>query len=68
VTIRAKVTAQVSWVNFYIDGTFLGASPPYRLIWHSATVANGTHHISATAFDSSAQQIGSDTLSVHVRN
>jgi Bacterial Ig domain len=68
VTISATVTAQVSWINIYIDGNYLASSPPYSFSWNSATVANGTHTISASAFNSSGVGLGNDSLNVTVAN
>jgi hypothetical protein len=68
VTIAATVTAQVSWINIYIDGFYFASSPPYSFSWNTTTVGNGTHSIAATAYNSSGVQLGNDSLNVNVAN
>ncbi len=51
----------VNKVEFYVDGSLLGTdlSAPYGLPWDSTTVANGTHALSARAYDA-AGNVGVD--------
>jgi hypothetical protein len=68
VSIVAQVSAAVSWINVYVDGIYLTSSPPYSFTWDSSSVANGSHSISATAFDGSGTAIGSSLIDVSVNN
>lgn len=68
VQINTTVQSQVSWIDVYIDGKFFKASPPYSFSWDSTTVPNGSHQISATAFNNLDQQIGTDSVTVTVQN
>jgi Big-like domain-containing protein/galactose oxidase-like protein/Kelch motif protein len=68
VNVFTAVSAQVVWINVYVDGSYLASSPPYNFSWNSTKVANGTHTISIRAFNSSSSQVGSDSISVNVAN
>ena len=68
VSIQTQASSQVLWVNVYIDGKILGASPPYTFSWDSTSVPNGQHTISAAAFDRNDNQIGADSIAVVVSN
>src|SRR4029077_9030619 len=39
VPITAQTTSQVTWVNFYVDNSWIASSPPYTDTWLSSTVA-----------------------------
>ncbi|MBF6568292.1 MAG: DUF1929 domain-containing protein [Candidatus Binataceae bacterium] len=68
VTITTQVSSSVSWINVYIDGNYFASSPPYTFTWNSTTVPNGSHTISASAYNSSGGKIGSAAVSVNVTN
>src|SRR5580698_3020057 len=68
VTITAQTGTGVSWVNIYIDGSYLASSPPLTFSWDSTTVLNGSHTISANAYSSSATLLGSASVTVTVQN
>lgn len=68
VNIAAQQGSGVDWINFYIDGSYLASSPPMNLTWNSGTVSSGNHTISAQAFNSSGNQIGSASTLVNVQN
>ena len=68
VSISAQVGTGVSWVNIYIDGSYLASSPPLTFNWDSTTVINGSHTISANAYSSSATLLGSASVTVTVAN
>ena len=53
VSIAVQTASPVSWLNFYIDGTWVASSPPYTLAWNSSSVANGSHAISVNGYNSS---------------
>jgi hypothetical protein len=60
----------VSSVQFQIDGANVGApvpAAPYTISWNSASVADGSHTITAIATDTSGNQ-GSATIAVTVGN
>ncbi len=60
---------KINRVEFFIDDTFIGndAIMPYEIQWDSASVADGTHHIRATAYDSISQST-SDSAIIAVDN
>ena len=68
VSIAAKANSAVSWINIYIDGTYLASSPPYNFTWDSTDVSNGSHTISAKAFDRNGTPLGNDLVTVNVVN
>jgi hypothetical protein len=68
VSISAQAGTGVSWINIYIDGSYLASSPPLTVAWDSTTVLNGTHTISANAYSSSATLLGSASVTVTVAN
>jgi peptidoglycan/xylan/chitin deacetylase (PgdA/CDA1 family) len=57
VTISANAADNVGVdrVVFYVDGQVVGSATtsPYAIAWDSRTVANGSHSVTATVFDSS---------------
>ena len=71
VEIAADVIAEleVSQVDFYIDDTSIGtdAKFPYKVKWHSKSVANGTYTLTVVAIDS-AGHTGKASISVDVYN
>jgi hypothetical protein len=66
--ISLTKASSVSWVNVYVDGSYLASTPPTTLLWNSRAVADGAHTISAKAFNSSGTQLGSASISVTVAN
>ena len=68
VPISLSMGSNTSWVNLYIDGNYLASTPPSQLYWLSTTSANGSHTISATAFNSSRAVVGSASKVVMVEN
>jgi autotransporter family porin len=68
VNIDAAAGSGVSWVNLYVDGNFLSSSPPMNFSWNSGSVGNGNHTISAEAFNSSSNSLGSSSAVVNVQN
>ncbi|WCB95824.1 virion structural protein [Baekduia alba] len=61
----------VTQVQFKVDGTDVGApdtSSPYSISWSSATVANGTHSITAVASDTDGNTTTSAARSVTASN
>src|SRR5579862_3251976 len=68
VSITAQVGTGVSWINVYIDGSYLNSSPPLTFSWNSTTVLNGSHTISANAYTSSGTLAGSASVTVNVQN
>ena len=71
VTIGAVATddGAVASVQFLVDGVPIGTdtTSPYQVTWNSTTVADGTHTITATATDDTAQ-FASDSITVNVVN
>jgi Bacterial Ig domain len=68
VSIVAKVSSPVDWINFYVDGTWVASSPPYTMAWSSTSVANGTHTISINGYNSSNTFVASASTSLNVEN
>lgn len=72
VTVSANATDNkaVEKVEFYIDGALKGTdtSSPYSYSWDTTTFANGSHSIYAKAYDTSANEATSATISVTVSN
>jgi hypothetical protein len=58
----------VQWIDVYVDGRFLAASPPQTFTWNSSGVANGPHVISAKAFNSGGAMVGTSAVTVNVAN
>jgi hypothetical protein len=58
----------VNRMEFYLDGVLksTGTTAPYSFIWDTATVANGSHTLSARAYDAAGNvgQSGYDTVTV----
>lgn len=68
VNIAYSEGSGTSWVNVYIDGSYLASSPPTSVSWSSGSASNGSHTISANAFNSSGSSIGTASVSVNVSN
>jgi len=68
VNVAATEGSGVGWINFYVDGSYVQSSPPFNFNWNSGSVANGNHTISAQAFNSSSNEIGSSSTTVNVQN
>ena len=60
----------VTRVDFRVDGATLGSgvAAPYSFTWNSRAVADGTHVVSATAFDAAGNSATSTPVSVSVHN
>ncbi|MFZ0680841.1 Ig-like domain-containing protein [Candidatus Binatus sp.] len=67
VPISLLMKSATSFANVYIDGVYL-ASTPSAISWSTADVANGMHTISAKAYDSASQVIGTSSRLVRVKN
>src|SRR5207247_99778 len=71
VTAAASDNVGVAGVQFKLDGVNLGVedtSAPYSVSWDTATAANGSHSLSASARDAAGNSAGSGTVSVTVSN
>ncbi len=62
------LTPDIEWINVSVDGDYLGSSPPYTFTWDSTAYASGMHRITATAYGSSDQVLGSTARLVRVSN
>src|ERR1700722_16478282 len=65
VPISLLMRAGTSFANVYVDGVYL-ASTPNAISWLSTNAANGKHTISAKAYDSANQVIGTSSRLVRV--
>jgi hypothetical protein len=68
VSVAAQYAAPVSWLNFYIDGTWVASSPPATLSWNSASVANGSHSVTVNGYNNSNALVATASISVSVQN
>ena len=68
VSIAVRYTAPVSWLNFYIDGSWVASSPPYTIPWNSTSVGNGAHSISVNGYNSSNALVATAGINVNVQN
>jgi Right handed beta helix region/Bacterial Ig domain len=67
IEVAAKMSSVV-WVNFYVDGVFLRATPPSSFAWNSQTVGNGSHTLIARGFNSADRQVAADIVDISVNN
>jgi len=73
-TVSIAATASdnvgVTRVEFYVDGVFKGSdvTSPYAYDWNTTTVANGSHFLSARAYDAAANVGYSGSVTVTVDN
>lgn len=65
VGIVTQLSSSAAWENMFIDGQYLGSSPPDTFTWNSSSASNGAHTITAHAFNSQGQQIGSDSIIIN---
>lgn len=70
ITATASDNVGVAKVEFYVDGALSSTdtTSPYSASWSSTSVANGTHTISAKAYDAANNVGSSSTISVTVSN
>ena len=73
VSANAADNVAVAGVQFFLDGSPLGAedtAAPYSVSWNSTTVADGSHTLSAVAFDTSGNRSAAPdpTVTVNVDN
>jgi poly(hydroxyalkanoate) depolymerase family esterase len=70
VTASASDAVGVTRVEFYVDGSLAGSdsAAPYELAWNTTGVANGTHALSARAFDAAGNSATDADTSVTVSN
>jgi len=66
----ASSPGAVSKVQFFVDGSSVGTAgqAPWSVTWNSATVANGSHTITATAIDSAGNSATSAGSTITVNN
>jgi hypothetical protein len=67
VPISVLMKAGTSFANVYIDGVYL-ASTPSAISWLSTNAVNGVHTISAKAYGSANQVVGTSSRLVRVKN
>jgi len=71
VTASASDNVGVTGVQFLLDGNSLGArltSSPYQVSWDTSTATNGTHTLSANAFDAAGNVGNAVGVAVTVSN
>lgn len=72
VRLRADRTKApgAAYVLFYVDSRLVGIvnTPPYELVWDSATVANGIHTVRIRGEDASGVLVGETSQQVLVAN
>ena len=67
VSIAVSISS-VSWVNFYVDGSWIASSPPYSVGWDSTGVSNGLHSISVNGYNSSNALVATALSTINVQN
>ena len=68
VTVTLSTVPGTSWSNVYVDGVYQNSTPPAVFYWQTTGVSNGTHTVSATAFDKSGNNLGTTSSTVTVSN
>jgi hypothetical protein len=70
VTATASDNVGVTKVEFYLDGVLQSTdtTSPYAWSWNSATASNGTHSLTAKAYDAANNSGTSSAVSVTVSN
>ncbi|HEY8208327.1 MAG TPA: Ig-like domain-containing protein [Myxococcaceae bacterium] len=71
VSANASDNVGVTSVEFYVDGTTLigtDTTAPYSVTWNSTTVANGSHTLTAKAYDAAGNSATSSGVTVTVNN
>jgi hypothetical protein len=70
ISATASDNVGVTRVQFLLDGAVLSTdtSSPYSFAWNTATAANGSHSLTARAFDAANNQTTSTAVSVTVSN
>jgi hypothetical protein len=73
ITIATRESASVRWINVYVDYHWVASNPstalpPYWVTWKSTTVANGSHTVSVSAYDSLKALIATTSSSISVLN
>ncbi|HSX52955.1 MAG TPA: Ig-like domain-containing protein, partial [Patescibacteria group bacterium] len=60
----------VAKVEFYIDSTLVSTvtASPYNYSWNTATVANGSHALTAKAYDAAGNSTTSSAVNISVNN
>ncbi|HEX8435574.1 Ig-like domain-containing protein [Archangium sp.] len=72
--VRVAATAEddmaVERVEFYVDGTLMGTdtSAPYEVSWSSTAVADGSHSLTAKAYDPAGRSTISKAVVVNTDN
>jgi len=70
-TVAASDDHYVAKVEFYVDGALVGSSTsgsPYSVTWNSTGVANGSHSLTAKAYDDAGNTQTSAPSTVSVEN
>lgn len=70
IQVNATDASGISKVDIMVDGTIL-ASPttsPYTATWDTTKVADGTHYVSAKAYDTAGNTAPSSNVTVTVQN
>lgn len=68
--ITTNVSADTVRVEFFVDGNKVGedTTSPYTYSWNTTTIANGSHTLTAKAWDASNQSTTSAGVTVNVSN
>ncbi len=68
VSVVVQNVSPVTWVNFYVDGSYTASSPPFTMAWNSATVGNGSHTLAVNGYNSSNALVATTAMNVNVQN
>ncbi|MFL5357210.1 Ig-like domain-containing protein [Archangium sp.] len=66
----ANDNRQISWVDFFVDGSWIGRSlsAPYTATWDSTIETNGSHTLTAQAVDTQYNSTTSAAVTVNLSN
>lgn len=70
VAVNAADASGIARVEFYVDGVRVATdlAPPYQYLWDTASIANGSHTLAATAVDTAGNQSANRPFAVTVDN
>ncbi len=73
ITVATSEGSDVSWINVFVDGYWMGSNSPtaprpYSVTWNTATVADGKHTLSVIGYSSSNKPFVKTSIGVTVRN
>jgi Bacterial Ig domain len=73
ITVATSESANVSWVNFYVDGVWFASNPPaasrpYWIVYNTTAISSGSHTLSVNGYNSATAVIAAAKVAVKVNN